>query len=171
MRRDLEIGCASSSSRSRRSRRPAPSIWRRRSTNHAMRQRARLSGWSVSGSKPQTCSSKRCSPARSGTVESSARYAGLTGSPDESGQRRRERGLAKAGNARVRRGMIELAWGHLVHQKGSPLSAWYRMRTADARGGTRKTMIVALGASSPSVLWWLATTGEAPEGLQLRPAA
>ena len=35
-----------------------------------------------------------------------ARYAGLTGAPDESGQRRRERGLAKAGNARVRRGMI-----------------------------------------------------------------
>src|SRR6516225_1633119 len=31
-----------------------------------------------------------------------ARYAGLTGSPDESGKRRRERGLARAGNARVR---------------------------------------------------------------------
>src|SRR5271166_3406632 len=59
-----------------------------------------------------------------------ARYAGLTGAPDESGQRRRERGLAKSGNARVRRGMIELAWGHLVHQKGSPLSVWYRKRTA-----------------------------------------
>jgi transposase len=54
-----------------------------------------------------------------------ARYAGLTGTPDESGQRRHERGLAKAGNARVR-GMIELTWGHLVHQKSSPLSAWYR---------------------------------------------
>src|SRR6201984_2451314 len=40
-----------------------------------------------------------------------ARYAGLTGSPDESGARRREKGLAKAGNARVRRGMIQLAWG------------------------------------------------------------
>src|SRR3954466_16217617 len=31
-----------------------------------------------------------------------ARYAGLTGSPDESGSRRREKGLAKASNARVR---------------------------------------------------------------------
>jgi transposase len=31
-----------------------------------------------------------------------ARYAGLTGSPDESGSRRRERGLARAGNVRVR---------------------------------------------------------------------
>jgi transposase len=33
-----------------------------------------------------------------------ARYAGLTGSPDESGSRRRERGLARAGNVRVRSG-------------------------------------------------------------------
>src|ERR1700681_2800207 len=32
-----------------------------------------------------------------------ARYAGLTGSPDESGAKRREQGLARAGNARVRR--------------------------------------------------------------------
>jgi transposase len=38
-----------------------------------------------------------------------ARYAGLTGSPDESGTKRREKGLAKAGNARVRRGLIRLA--------------------------------------------------------------
>ena len=32
-----------------------------------------------------------------------ARYAGLTGSPDESGRRRREKGLARAGNARAPR--------------------------------------------------------------------
>jgi transposase len=31
-----------------------------------------------------------------------ARYAGLTGAPDESGSKRREKGLAKAGNAGVR---------------------------------------------------------------------
>src|SRR5882724_3340367 len=42
-----------------------------------------------------------------------ARYAGLTGSPDESGSRRREKGLARSGNARVRRGMIQLAWRFL----------------------------------------------------------
>src|SRR3954468_18954766 len=42
-----------------------------------------------------------------------ARYAGLTGAPDESGSKRREKGLAKAGNARVRRGMIQLAWRFL----------------------------------------------------------
>ena len=32
-----------------------------------------------------------------------ARYAGLTGAPDESGATRREKGLARAGNARVPR--------------------------------------------------------------------
>lgn len=100
-----------------------------------------------------------------------ARYAGLTGAPDESGQKRRERGLAKAGNARVRRGMIQLAWGHLLHQKDSALADWYRKRTADARGGTRKTMIVALARKLLIALWRLATTGEAPAGLLLRPTA
>jgi transposase len=100
-----------------------------------------------------------------------ARYAGLTGAPDESGKKRRERGLAKAGNARVRRGMIELAWGHLVHQKTSALTAWYRKRTSDARGGTRKTMIVALARKLLIALWRLVTTGETPAGLLLRPVA
>jgi len=98
-----------------------------------------------------------------------ARYAGLTGSPDESGRKRRELGLAKAGNARVRRSMIELAWGHLLHQKDSPLAQWYRKRTADARGGTRKTMIVALARKLLITLWRMVTTGEAPTGLLLRP--
>jgi transposase len=50
-----------------------------------------------------------------------ARYAGLTGSPDESGAQRREQGLARAGNARVRRGMIQLAWRFLMFQKESAL--------------------------------------------------
>ena len=71
-----------------------------------------------------------------------ARYAGLTGSPEESGARRREKGLAKAGNARVRRGMIQLAWRFLRFQEASGLAVWYRA-TRRSRG-TRKTMIVAL---------------------------
>src|SRR5213595_1984495 len=63
-----------------------------------------------------------------------ARYAGLTGAPDESGAKRREKGLARSGNARVRRGMIQLAWRFLMFQKGSALAQWYRARTAEARG-------------------------------------
>ena len=100
-----------------------------------------------------------------------ARYAGLTGSPDESGARRREKGLARAGNARVRRGMIQLAWRFLMFQKNSALAQWYRMQTADHRGTTRKTMIVALARKLLVALWQLVTIGEVPEGVVLRPAA
>ena len=99
-----------------------------------------------------------------------ARYAGLTGAPDESGARRREKGLAKAGNARVRRSMIQLAWRFLMFQKDSALARWYRARTADARGTTRKTMIVALARKLLIALWRLVTTGEVPQGVVLRAA-
>ena len=100
-----------------------------------------------------------------------ARYAGLTGSPDESGQRRREKGLAKAGNARVRRGMIQLAWRWLWFQEDSALAQWYRARTIDGRRTTRKVMIVALARKLLIALWRLVTTGEVPEGVVLRPAS
>ena len=99
-----------------------------------------------------------------------ARYAGLTGSPDESGAKRREQGLAKAGNARVRRGMIQLAWRFLRFQHQSALAQWYRVRTADSRLGTRKTMIVALARKLLIALWRFVTTGETLDGVILRPA-
>jgi len=96
-----------------------------------------------------------------------ARYAGLTGAPDESGSKRREKGLAKAGNARVRRGMIQLAWRFLRFQKDSALTQWYRTRTESA-GKKRKTMIVALARKLLIALWRLVTTGEVPAGVVLR---
>jgi len=103
-----------------------------------------------------------------------ARYAGLTGAPDESGKRRREKGLARAGNARVRRAMIQLAWRFLRFQPGSALAQWYRART-EARGGdrrtVRKTLIVALARKLLIALWRLVTIGEMPEGIVLRPAS
>ncbi|TJW49057.1 MAG: IS110 family transposase, partial [Mesorhizobium sp.] len=99
-----------------------------------------------------------------------ARYAGLTGAPDESGQRRREKGLARAGNARVRYGMILLAWRFLQYQKDSALAHWFCARTADGRGGTRKTMIVALARKLLIAFWRLVTTGEIPKGVALRQA-
>jgi transposase len=98
-----------------------------------------------------------------------ARYAGLTGSPDESGSKRREKGLARAGNARVRRGMIQLAWRFLMFQKESALAQWYRVRTENARG-SRKTMIVALARKLLIALWHFVRDGVVPEGVALRPA-
>src|SRR6266700_3267839 len=98
-----------------------------------------------------------------------ARYAGLTGSPDESGSRRRERGLARTGNPRVRRGMIQLAWRFLMFQKDSALVLWFRAPTENARG-TRKTMIVALARKLLIALWRLVRDGVVPDGVILRPA-
>ena len=99
-----------------------------------------------------------------------ARYAGLTGSPDESGTKRREQGLAKAGNARVRRAMLQLAWRWLLHQKNSDLAKWYRARTADGRKDTRKIMIVALARKLLIALWRYVHTGEVPGGVVLKAA-
>jgi transposase len=98
-----------------------------------------------------------------------ARYAGLTGAPDESGAKRREKGLARSGNVRVRRGMIQLAWRFLMFQKDSALAQWFRARTETARG-TRKTMIVALARKLIIALWRLVTTGEVPAGVVMRAA-
>ncbi len=100
-----------------------------------------------------------------------ARYAGVTGSPDESGAKRREKGLAKAGNARVRRGLIQLAWRFLIFQKDSALAQWYRVRTDGTKGARKTTMIVALARKLLVALWRLVTIGEVPEGVVLRPAA
>lgn len=99
-----------------------------------------------------------------------ARYAGLTGAPDESGSKRREKGLARAGNARVRRSMIQLAWRWLMFQKDSALTQWYRERTASARRDIRKTMIVALARKLLIALWRYVTTGEIPAGAKLKAA-
>lgn len=97
-----------------------------------------------------------------------ARYAGITGAPDESGRKRREKGLARAGNARVRRGIIQLAWRMLMFQKDSALVQWFRIRTADTRGRTRNTMIVALARKLLIALWRLVTVGDVPAGFVMR---
>jgi transposase len=100
-----------------------------------------------------------------------ARYAGLTGAPDESGSKRREKGLAKAGNARVRRSMIQLAWRFLLFQKDSALAKWFRTRTEGVSGARKTKMIVALARKLLIALWRMVTTGELPHGVVLRQAA
>lgn len=98
-----------------------------------------------------------------------ARYGGLTGSPDRSGAISREKGMARSGNARVRRGMVQLAWRFLLFQKDSALARWYRQRTENAPRA-RKTMIVALARKLLIALWRLVREGLVPEGVAMRPA-
>jgi transposase len=97
-----------------------------------------------------------------------ARYAGLTGTPDESGSKRRDKGIGKAGNSRVRCGMIQLAWRFLMFQPDAALVRWYRERTAGGKGAIKKTMIVALARKLLIALWSYATAGVMPEGIVLK---
>ena len=100
-----------------------------------------------------------------------ARYVGLTGTPDESGSKRREKGLAKSGNSRVRRGLIQLAWRFLRFQKNSALARWYRARTEGPKGARKTTMIVGLARKLLIALWRMARTGVVPVGVELRQLA
>ena len=99
-----------------------------------------------------------------------ARYGGLMGSPDESGQKRREKRLARAGNIRVRNGLIQFAWRFLKFQPDSELARWFRQRTVGGPVGIRKKMIVALARKLLVALWKFVTHGEVPEGVILNPA-
>jgi len=99
-----------------------------------------------------------------------ARYAGLTGAPDESGSKRREKGLSRSGNGRVRVILIQLSWRLLKLQPGSELVLWYKKRTADAKG-SRKPMIVAFARKLIIALWRYVNTGLLPEGFELKAAA
>jgi transposase len=51
--------------------------------------------------------------------------AGLTGTPYDSGASKRDQGISKAGNRRVRTMMIEIAWLWLRYQPNSKLSRWF----------------------------------------------
>jgi transposase len=97
------------------------------------------------------------------------RYSGLTGSPNASGSKNREKGLSRSGNARVRRGMVLLAWRFLQFQKDSALVRWFYARTEKAPG-LRKKMIVAMARKLLIALWHFVRDGVVPEGVVLRPA-
>lgn len=78
-----------------------------------------------------------------------------------------KRGLRRAGNARVRRGMIQLAWRFLAHQKDSALAQWFQ--ASIGAGKRRTTMIVALARKLLIALWRFVETGDIPGGVVLRP--
>lgn len=99
-----------------------------------------------------------------------AAYAGLTGTPFDSGERRREQGISKAGNRRLRAALVELAWLWLRYQPDSSLAAWFRHRTGAAGGRMRKVMIVALARKLLVALWRLCREGVVPEGAALKAA-
>jgi transposase len=92
--------------------------------------------------------------------------AGLAPTPYASGESRREQGISKAGNRRVRWMMVQLSWCWLRYQPESALSRWYVARFAGGNARSRKVGIVALARKLLVALWKYAEGGEAPEGAE-----
>ena len=96
-------------------------------------------------------------------------FAGLTGTPFDSGETLREQGISKAGSGRVRTTMIELAWGWVRWQPRSALTHWFMDRYV--RGGTSRSKrkgIVALARKLLVALWKYVEQDVVPEGAVLK---
>jgi transposase len=99
-----------------------------------------------------------------------AAYAGLTPSPFDSGFKNRDQGISKAGNALVRKTLIEIAWIWLRWQPDSALSQWFKQRTTHQKSRGLRINIVALARKLLIALWRFVTTGVVPEGAVLKAA-
>ena len=97
-------------------------------------------------------------------------YAGLTSTPYSSGGTEREQGIGKAGNARLRTLMVELAWLWQRYQPDSAQVSWFRERVSGTSRRMRKVMVVALARKLLIALWRFATQGVVPEGAVMKPA-
>jgi transposase len=95
-----------------------------------------------------------------------AALVGLTPMPYQSGDSACEQGISKAGNRRLRRLLVELAWGWLRWQPTSALSRWYAARFGSGRRA-RKVGIVAVARKLLVALWRYLDRGEVPEGTLL----
>jgi transposase len=95
-----------------------------------------------------------------------AAYAGLAPVPWQSGGIDRDLGIAKAGNPRLRKTMIQVAWLWIRHQPGSAISQWFAKRVGTARGRVRRIAIVAVARKLLVALWRY--VGVVPEGAVLK---
>jgi transposase len=92
---------------------------------------------------------------------------GLTPTPYQSGDSRREQGISRAGNRRLRRMLVELAWCWLRWQPDSDLSQWYQRRFGAGNGRSRKVGVVAVARKLLIALWKYVEQGEMPAGARL----
>jgi transposase len=97
-------------------------------------------------------------------------FVGLAATPWRSGTIIQEQGISKAGNPRLRKLMIELAWCWLRYQPDSALAGWWRERVGTERGRARRIAIVALARKLLVALWRYVKEGLVPEGAKFKTA-
>src|SRR5262245_47181466 len=94
---------------------------------------------------------------------------GLAPAPYQSGDTDYDQGITRAGNAHVRRVIVQLAWGLIHHQPDSALTHWDQQRFGTGGGKRlRKIGIVALARKLLIALWRYLETGVVPDGAQLK---
>ena len=93
---------------------------------------------------------------------------GLVPAPYKSGETERDQGITHAGNAHVRRVIVQLAWGWLHYQPTSALSRWYQRRFGGGSKRVRKIGVVALARKLLIALWRYLETGVVPDGAHLK---
>jgi transposase len=96
---------------------------------------------------------------------------GLVPAPYQSGDIDYDQGITHAGNAHVRRIIVQLAWGWIRHQPDSALTRWYQHKFGAGGKRLRKIGIVALARKLLIALWRYLETGVVPDGARLKPIA
>ena len=105
-----------------------------------------------------------------GSRKQIASYVGLAPMPHQSGEVDRDRRIGRAGNARARTTLVQMAWLWLRYQPDSELSTWFRTRVGQLKGRTRRIAIVAMARKLLIALWRFTETGELPQGVKLTTA-
>ena len=99
---------------------------------------------------------------RSAMVDSSGGAGGVGAGALQSGETEHDQGMTGAGDAHVRRVIVQLAWGWLHHQPTSALSLWYQRRVGGGGRRMRRWVAVALARKLLIALWRYLETGLPP---------
>src|SRR5689334_23563692 len=93
---------------------------------------------------------------------------GLAPVPYQSGNTSHDQGISRAGNRRVRRMAIEIAWCWLRYQPNSVLSRWYQQRFGSGGKRMRRIGIVAMARRLMIDLWRYLEEGIVPAGAVMK---
>ena len=91
-------------------------------------------------------------------------YIGLTGTPSDSGDVNREQGIDKAGNALVRKILIEMAWNWVRWQPDSEITQWFNRKFGGAGKRHRRIGIVGVARRLVIAYWRYLEQDVEPKG-------
>jgi len=89
---------------------------------------------------------------------------GLTGTPSDSGDVNREQGIDKAGNALVRKVLIEMAWNWVRWQPDSEITQWFNRKFGGAGKRHRRIGIVGVARRLVIAYWRYLEQDVEPKG-------